>query len=476
MRVLTRKTVATAPQPLSPEAPKPLWWKQTGLLKAVIALVLFCVAFITYLGGDTTTAFHPDESRWLNRAHYIADIIDPFGPTWNDQYLTRGQPPVGSYVMGLGLVLQGRDLDTNLAWDFRRADPFNLGNGMYPEHGDLVAGRRTDNVLGALAVVVVFLVVAHLTNMIGGIAGSLLLIANPLQSWHNRLALADTTLTLTLALILLCSIHLVRRPSWPWTILVGVLIGIGGANKLTPLSLTAPLAALGAFLLLRSWWDGRKISRSLLPGWRRFPPFSELGWMLLSMPFIAAATFVLIYPYLWSDPIGRTLKLLNFRQQEMVTQALINPGLKVNEPIEAVRRTWTFLGGEWSGTQSFLKMIGYPKLGNTLSHLDVWLALIGLLLLGLLSLRKGIQSPHFIVLILTVTEIATIIITMKTDFERYYLPIVLGFVVAGGVTIGVISGMLWRLVQRGRSKAGAVRQDRYSEPRLGRDRHSIQHS
>jgi len=430
------------------------WWKQRTSIKVILALVLFVGALFAYYSGDSTTNFHPDESRWLNRAHYIEDVIDPFGPTWNDQYLTRGQPPVGSYVMGLGLLLQGRDLDTNLAWDFRRTNEFNISNGMYPQHDDLMAGRMTNNILGALAVVVVFLVVTNLTNMTGGIGASLLLIANPLQNWHNRLALADTSLTLTLALILLCSIHLVRRPSWFKAVLVGVLIGIGGANKLTPMSLCAPLAALGVYFLLRSWWSGRKLGNASLVGWKNLPPLNHLGWMLLSIPFTTGATFVLIYPYLWPDPVGRTLKLLRFRTGEMANQARINPGLKVDGPIDAVRRTWTFLGHRWSGTQEFLRTVGLPGFGSALSQLDVWLAMAGLLILALLALRKGMQSPHLVVLILIVTEIATIIATMKTDFERYYLPIVLGFVVASGVAIGFLADAVWRFVRHRRRPSG----------------------
>lgn len=429
------------------------WWTRRSSIKVIVALALFIGALFTYYSGDATTNFHPDESRWLNRAHYIEDVIDPFGSTWNDQYLTRGQPPVGSYVMGIGLLFQGRDLDTNLAWDFRRTNEFNIANGMYPEHDDLMAGRVTNNVLGALAVVVVFLVVTNLTNMVGGVGASLMLIANPLQNWHNRLALADTSLTLTLALILLCSIHLVRRPSWLKAALVGVLIGIGGANKLTPMSLCAPLAALGVSFLIRSWWSGRKVDNASLAGWKGLPPLNHLGWMLLSIPFTTGATFVLIYPYLWPDPIGRTLKLLKFRTGEMANQALLNPGLKVDGPVDAVRRTWSFLGDRWSGTQEFLRTVGLPGLGAALSQLDVWLAMTGLLILAVLAVRKGMQSPHLIVFLVIVTETATIIVTMKTDFERYYLPIVLGLVVASGVAIGFLGDAIWNVIDRRRTPA-----------------------
>src|SRR5690606_22030726 len=112
---------------------------------------------------------------------------------------------------------------------------------------------------GAVSASLVYLIVRQLTNPAGGIVGALFLVANPLQSWHNRLALADTTLTLTLALLMLVVIQLMRRPSWGWTVAAGVLIGIGGANKFTPLALAAPLALIGAVMIVRGWLDRRSL-------------------------------------------------------------------------------------------------------------------------------------------------------------------------------------------------------------------------
>ena len=442
------RTDLSSPNDLRPAIPAPRrWWQERRLWHALIAVALFSLAFGTYLHGNETTGFHPDESRWLNRAHYLVDLLDPFGPTWEDQYLTRGQPPVGSYVMGIGLLLQGRGPETNLAWDFRRSSAFNTDNGMFPLEADRQAGRRTNNVLGALAVVAVFYVVTNLSNAAGGIAAGLLLIANPLQTWHNRLALADTTLTLTLALLALVLVHLMRRPRWSLAILAGVLVGLGGANKFTPLALAVPLAGLGFLMLVQSWWAGRALKPATLRGWKGLPPLRDVSWMLLSTPLVAGFTFVAVYPYLWPDPIGRALILLRFRQQEMASQSRIYPDRNIADPVESARRTWDYLTGQWSGTQSFLDLIGLPaKVGTMLAPLDVWLALAGLLVLGLLAAAKGLRSPHLMVFAVVAVESATVIVSMKTDFERYYLPIVLGNVITAGIFVGVVGSLVWRVV------------------------------
>ncbi|MGC4190430.1 MAG: glycosyltransferase family 39 protein [Thermomicrobiales bacterium] len=436
------------------------WWQDRRLWHGLIAVVLFAFSTGVYFNGNETTDFHQDESRWLNRAHYFADLLDPFGPTWEDQYLTRGQPPVGSYVMGIGLLLQGRDLDTNLAWDFRRGSAFNMDNGMFPSAGDMQAGRRTNNVLGALAVVAVFLIVTNLTNTFGGLAAALLLVANPLQSWHNRLALADTTLTVTLALLLLTLVHLMRRPRWSFAILVGVLVGLGGANKFTPLALAVPLAGLGFLMLVQSWWAGRKLNDPSMRGWKGLPPLRDVSWMLMSTPFVAGFVFVAVYPYLWPDPIGRALVLLRFRQQEMASQSRVYPDRNIANTTEAFHRTWDYLTGQWSGTQRFLDQQGLPSLGDTLAGLDVWLALAGIAFLAILAARKGLRSPHLMVLAIVVVESATVVLSMRTDFERYYLPIVLGNVVTAGVFAGVIGSLVWRLVP------SRVRHTRRAQPSI----------
>lgn len=416
-------------------------------------VLIFLLGAVVFFDGIESTAFHQDESRWLNRAHYLTDLADPFGPTWNDQYLTRGQPPVGSYMMGLGLLAQGRDLNTNNPYDFRRSGEFNRQNNAIPAEADLIAGRRTNSILGAAAAAVVYLVIRQLTNPIGGIVGALFLIANPLQTWHNRLALADTTLTITLALLLFCVIQLMRRPSWKWAILTGILIGIGGANKFTPMALCAPLAGIGMLLLIRGWLDGHKL-RGETRGFFGLPPFRDLGWMLLSIPFVTGATFVLIYPYLWPDPIGRTLTLIQFRQDEMANQYRIYPQFRTDTPLDALERTVVALGESWSSTESFLSWIGLPDIGSALSHIDLILAIIGLLLIVGVGFLKGLRSAELAVASIIVFQTATIILTMRVDFERYYLPILLGLVVAIGCSIGyAVFGIRW-LTARGRTDHG----------------------
>ena len=405
----------------------------------ILAVMIFLIGFGFYWSGIESQDYHADESRWINRADYLEDLADPFGPTWNHQYLSRGQPPIGSYSIGLGLVLQGRDLDTNPAYDFRRSGEWNTQYGTYPDDGDLMAGRRWNAFLGGISAALIYIVVRQLSNPVGGIAAAVLLLANPLEIWYSRIALADATLTLTLALLYLGTIKFMRYPRWWLAIAIGVLIGIGGGNKFTPLALSVPLAGIGGLLLLRAWWFRWKNRKLESTSFWRLPAFTHISWMLISTPFVALATFVITYPYLWPDPIRRTLYMINFRQLEMDNQYNLNPQFQTDSPWQSLQMTWDTLGNTWSSTLQIFQWLQLDRVGDILSTVDLWLAMAGIALLTYVGIRKGLRSAELMIAALIVFQLATIILSMRVAFERYYLPIMFGEFVAAGVTVGYIA-------------------------------------
>lgn len=407
----------------------------------VIAVLVFLIGFGFLWSGIEEQSYHADESRWINRAGYLEDLADPFGPTWNHQYLSRGQPPIGSYSIGLGLVLQGRDLETNPAYDFRRPAEWNSAYGTYPDDGDLMAARRWNAFLGAVSAAIIYVVVRQLSNPVGGIGAAVLLLANPLEIWYSRIALADTTLTLTLALLYLGTIAFMRKPRWWLTIAIGILIGFGGGNKFTPLALSVPLAGIGGLLLLRAWWYRLRNPEVTSTSFWRLPAFTDMSWMLISTPFVSLATFVVSYPYLWPDPINRTMYMLNFRRMEMDNQYRINPHFQTDSPWQSLQMTWDVLGNTWSSTLQVFRWLGMEQVGDVLSGTDLWLAIAGIALLTIVGIRKGLRSAELVIAALIVFQLATIILNMRVAFERYYLPIMFGEFVAAGVTIGYIASL-----------------------------------
>jgi Dolichyl-phosphate-mannose-protein mannosyltransferase len=416
------------------------------LLITGLALLVFAVSLWQNLAAVSESQFHPDESRWLNRAYFLRELFHPTSALWEDRYLTRGQPPMGSYVTGLGLLLQGRGLDQNGPWNFHYGNEvtvtWNLVKGNMPTPDDLVAARRTNAVVGALTCLVLFLIVTALSHWVGGAIAALFLAFHPLQIYLASLGVSDAVFTLFLALATLAIILLAARPTWPRAVALGVILGFGASTKLSPIFVAVALAALGAVILADGLLRRLPLVGRLWARWSRVAGGSShrLGWMLISLPAIAFATFVASYPYLWPDPIGRTRLLLDFRRNEMENQARIWPSTAVDSHVDALRRTWLNLERNYSASERL-----FASAGRALGHdwagkgVDVPLALAGLAIFAWLALRAGFPSRQVLALALLAAQSAAILGNMRVDFNRYYLPIV--FVCAVGV--GMLAGQVW---------------------------------
>lgn len=415
----------------------------------IIPLVLFLFAAIQSLNAVDDTSFHPDESRWLNRAHFVRDLADPFGPTWEDYYTTRGQPPMGSYLMGIGLLIQGQDLDTNKIWDFAYDARWNRFTGAMPSDEDLEAGRRANAAVGAFVVVVVYFIVSRLSNRVGGVIAGLFLSLHPLHIHLGSQALSDQLLALLLALAFLCAFRFGRNPTWATAILLGVLLGLGGATKLSPLLLSIPLAGLGSLRLLHQYWRHRSsfsLNREV-----------RTAIMLIAQPVIAFAAFVMVSPYLWSDPIRRTYYLFEFRRVEMVGQSNNWPSVAVADPAAALSRIGKRLNEEFSTTEHVQRWFGeLIGIDQSVIGFDLPLAAIGGLLLIVIVFKRGIWSAHTITAGLMLSELAAVVLGMGSDFYRYYLPVVL----IVSILVGVFTGETWaggRLLLQSRTRNPGLR-------------------
>ncbi|MGD9712109.1 MAG: ArnT family glycosyltransferase [Thermomicrobiales bacterium] len=427
-----------------------------SVLLAVVALVIFFTALWDLSGSLRTSPFHPDESRWINRAYYLREVLDPLSETWADRYLIRGQPPTGSYFTGLSLLTQGRDLDTNNAWDFQFGFEsnvtWNVTRDAMPAEEDLIAARRGSMFVGALTAVLLFLIVAELTNIAGGIAAAVVLFVNPLNHYLSTLATSDAVFTFFVSLSVASAVWLAKRPSWWRAVLLAVAMALGASTKLSPLAVAAGFAVYGAVLICDPWLHARARFGRFWRWLSRSPRGTErpLGWMLGVQPAVVAALFVLSYPYLWSAPIERTRYLFAFRRQEMDNQAGFWPQAAITSREEAVRRTWENLNDRYSSSERLFREFG-DMFGADWSgvRIDLYLAVPGLLLLFYLAWSNGLASPHALCAAAVFGQSALILYALGVDFNRYYLPLLFATSLGVGVLVGCVSESIWALAQRG---------------------------
>ena len=407
---------------------------------ALFAGLVFVFALWVNLHAIPTTEFHRDEARWIHRARFLEELGDPTGAYWRESELMLGQPPLGSYLMGLGLLLQGRDLQTNGYYNFHYSQAWNQRHGNMPTDLDLQAARRTDSVVGALIAASVYLIASALVNPVAGLAAVALLVPHPLSIYLSSLAGSDALVTLFVVWATLAAMALATRPTWPRALTLGVLLGLGGAAKLSPLGLAIPLAGAGLVLIVHDW---RARSASAAHD-------GALGWRLLPQPAIAAATFIALYPFLWPDPVRRTWALLQFRTDEMYNQGVIWQELKVDGPVDALSRIGHWLGEVDSVTGQGINVVA-KLFGANWKPMgwDLVLAVIGALILTVLAIQRGLGSRWAMALLVLGGEFALIVLGMRADFSRYLLPVLVGTAVSGGLVVGTVWELAWaRLARR----------------------------
>lgn len=437
------------------------------VLDAVVVTLLFLLACWQYLPLVNDTPFHRDEARWVHRAGYVRELAHPFGPYWDEatwmerggsldeQYRLRAQPPLGSYLMGLGLLLQGRDLDVNGFWNMDRDERWNISQGNMPHAADLTAARRTTAIVTALTVAVVYALGRRLTNRVGGAAAALFVLFHPLVNLYAAFAGSDMLLVFLVALAAMAAYRLADRPSWSRALLLGVVLGLGAAAKLSPIGVTIPLALLGGAVVGRHYLDDRAsmtltgTSRAVEDSaksavrFRWFPAFvtarstAMFGWQLVSLPFVAFTTLVALYPYLWRAPLDHTLAMFEFRTSGMDLQARLWPHIAVAGPFDALRRVGLRLGEEFT-------ILGQLGAGWEVPNLELGVAAVGLLVLLFLVARHGLTSGHGLALVVLGGQSAITVIGMDADWARYHLPILL-FV---AICIGVVIGQGWTVARR----------------------------
>jgi hypothetical protein len=406
----------------------------------LIGLVLFVAALLRFLSAVDETPFHRDEARWIHRVYYLRELTDPLGAKWDEtsypvthdsldeRYRLRNQPPAASYALGLGLLIQGRDLNTNGYWIMDYDTVWNVEQGNMPEAADLTAARRTNAFIGALTVLAVFLLGRQLLNIAAGVAGALFLTIHPLMVTLTTQALSDPLLICLVAYAAVAAYRLANRPTWLRALAVGGLLGLAGATKLSPLLLAIPLGLLGVVLLTSAMHMPNRVQSR---HWMR------LGWRLLPLPFITAVTFVASYPYLWPDPIGQTRLMFEFRADSMELQSSIWTNTAVDSRAEAVERVIRQLGQRDSVTSLLIDRAGIGTGAiSTLQYLDLALAVVGLAVLGLLVVRRGLASGTALAGGILTGQAMITILAMRTDFSRYHLPLVLTETVGIGLAIG----------------------------------------
>ena len=151
-----------------------------------------------------------------------------------------------------------------------------------------------------------------------------------------------------------------------------------------------------------------------------------------------------VNPYIWPDPLGRSLAQFNFRRTEMEMQSSAWPVAGVDGPLTALARSGRRLDVDYSATAHIQSWLGtlFSAPFRPVS-IDVALMAAGAVALGAIVVRRGLWSPAGITALLMAGQTAVVIAGMGVDFYRYFLPLL----VVGATCIGVGAGAAFNGLQ-----------------------------
>jgi hypothetical protein len=241
---------------------------------------------------------------------------------WSAHYWTLTQPMVSRYMIALGRIAGGYGLaDLNIPWDFETTDARNVHTGAMPSSGLLWSSRAMMALLSVISGAILFLLIRRCAGAISGYTFVALFVGSEYLLTHLRRAMSEAPLLFFTTLALLCAARALsvalRRPgrAMAWLLLMGVCAGLAGAAKLNGLALGFAAVVLCFVVAYRH--RSRDVKRLRV---------AFLAALLVTA--ITAGVFVLVNPFLYAQPLFRTLAMVLFRRWEMTGQAT-NPRWRI---------------------------------------------------------------------------------------------------------------------------------------------------
>lgn len=234
----------------------------------LIPLAIFLVAFGIRLYGLNAQGETWDEIAYFNAGKsYFRNIyhLDFQADHWN---INKEHPPIGKYILGLASLKDYQDDIT-----------------------DFTAGRVASALMGALTVLIVYLIGKDLFSKKTGIISAIILMLLPYFIGFNKVYGLDTPTVLSFTLTIWLFLRAVKLNNNLYYLLSAISLGFALGIRLNNL-LLYPLL----FLIYLIFY-GRDIFKN-----------SQALWKILLFLSIPPLIFYLTWPWLWQDPAAH-LKL-----------------------------------------------------------------------------------------------------------------------------------------------------------------------
>jgi 4-amino-4-deoxy-L-arabinose transferase-like glycosyltransferase len=436
-------------------------------VRFAIAASLVCIAAAaTIFPRIDETPFHGDESGWISSAYHYTDLLltlDTTPSKWECQECSTWGSlnlHLGQWLIGLPLVMDPdiRGRRFSRYYDFDLSFDDNVAQGRVPPQDILSRSRRAVAVVGVLCCLIVFAIGYVAYGLLVGVLAATLVLTNQLFITHATRAMTDVHYSFFLLALCLAVMLLVRSRTAPSTwpairvgAIAGVLAGLACSVKVTAI-------VIGGLMFFAATYA-----------------FAGQRARLLAVVAFCASALIVIYglnPFFWIDskdlrpgPLVQEFRLLahDLRTSSPQIDSARFPQLASLGRFPSIFVRWDRLMNNqleakpergWQGNRF---RILHEALLSRYSNIPAgWLFLgVGVCLSTSYARRRAQSAPDrpavsdALPLLYLLVNYGFIVVFMKLNFERYYLPTVIAsqFFVAIGLH-AVIGYLLRRLRHR----------------------------
>ena len=324
----------------------------------VLGLILFSLFLVPFVKDIEKERYHFDEAGWITAGMQYSDLLakrDLSDPAWQENLRKFGWPTpmVAKYIIGYSARKLGpngpNETFSALLYNFNHDLRWNIVNGNVPDPALRYAAQLPIAILAALTCLFVFYIGRELAGWKIGLLAAILLVSNPTMQASGRVAMTDVpgiffvTFAVLVMIFLLRAIEQIGRgengaafrvrdivPLGVFTGIAGVAIGLAVSTKLSGIiadiifiSTTVYLILVPAIVGVLAWknlghgkgdLDMKLVNRLLIV-------------TLVIVEGIAVAVFIVTNPFLYSDPLDRTSRMLDYWEKEgFLVENIPRPG------------------------------------------------------------------------------------------------------------------------------------------------------
>jgi hypothetical protein len=406
-----------------------------------VAVIVAIVSGWVLTRGARSATFHGDESGWISSGIYYWKLLDrgDFGRERWDCPECRSwgtlNPPLGKLSIGLPYLscLGNEACEFNRYYDFTVSRAENERRGTIPSRPVLLKGRYSAAAAGVLACLAVFALayVAGGRSVLAGVLAAALILASDLFRVSASRAMTDAAYNFLLLTEVLAAAAIIgSRNITDLTRLAavaGVCVGLASSVKVSGYVIGLPLVL---FAFAYRFGSGRDLVERNQHGLIR---------CVAIFGIVAFSILVALNPTFWPTGPADAWRLvgpiatLSAWDRYMASQAEL--GL-----------------GEWTASR-FVDIHSSIFVEHASLAMDV-LFVVGAIVLvrrALSSLRSRIPDPGAIALAYFLINYFVLVLFLRLNWDRYYLPIHIAMAVIAGV------GGAWAVRVIGEWRASRIR-------------------